>query len=289
MLSNFNILKKKFLNISIKGGIGNQLFQFVTAYSLSRKLNMDFNIDVAGYKNNNHRQFKLLSFLKIKRNIIKSKIFFFGKFEKVYQKIFFSNFKEKNPFYYDSAINNLDNRKNINLLGFFQSEKYFYMDRNQIIKLFNFNKKKSFKIIELESAILKSQSLAIHVRGGDYVDFEKENPGYGSLSRLYYKKAMKIITKNLRNFDIYIFTDDKSYFYKNNFLNTNNCTVVDSGSDINDLYLFSLCKNFIISNSTYSWWGAFLSMRKNKIIIAPKKWKFLDSSEANYYRYRYYI
>jgi hypothetical protein len=281
----------KNINIILKGGLGNQLFQYFTAYFLSKKLNMNLAVDVSNYKNNNYRQFKLFNLLRINKNYFKNnkENFFLRKFKKIHQFFFFNNFKENNAFSYSEAFKELHDKKNINLIGFFQSEKYFHANRNEIIRLINFNSNRKSYNRKLSSKILNSKSLAIHIRGGDYIAFEKENPNYGALSELYYKKAMKIIEKNLKNFDIYIFTDDKSYFFKNNFLNTYKYTLVDSGSDINDLYLMSLCKNFIISNSTYSWWGAFLSIYRNKIIVAPKKWKLLDSAKNNYYRYRYYI
>jgi hypothetical protein len=281
----------KNINIILKGGLGNQLFQYFTAYFLSKKLNMNLAVDVSNYKNNNYRQFKLFNLLRINKNYFKNnkENFFLRKFKKIHQFFFFNNFKENNAFSYSEAFKELHDKKNINLIGFFQSEKYFHANRNEIIRLINFDSNRKSYNRKLSSKILNSKSLAIHIRGGDYIAFEKENPNYGALSELYYKKAMKIIEKNLKNFDIYIFTDDKSYFFKNNFLNTYKYTLVDSGSDINDLYLMSLCKNFIISNSTYSWWGAFLSIYRNKIIVAPKKWKLLDSAKDNYYRYRYYI
>ena len=281
----------KNINIILKGGLGNQLFQYFTAYFLSKKLNMNLAVDVSNYKNNNYRQFKLFKLLRINKNYFKNnkENFFLRKFKKIHQFFFFNNFKENNAFSYSEAFKELHDKKNINLIGFFQSEKYFHANRDEIIRLINFNSNRKSYNRKLSSKILNSKSLAIHIRGGDYIAFEKENPNYGALSELYYKKAMKIIEKNLKNFDIYIFTDDKSYFFKNNFLNTYKYTLVDSGSDINDLYLMSLCKNFIISNSTYSWWGAFLSIYRNKIIVAPKKWKLLDSAKDNYYRYRYYI
>ena len=281
----------KNINIILKGGLGNQLFQYFTAYFLSKKLNMNLAVDVSNYKNNNYRQFKLFNLLRINKIYFKNnkENFFLRKFKKIHQFFFFNNFKENNAFSYSEAFKELHDKKNINLIGFFQSEKYFHANRNEIIRLINFDSNRKSYNRKLSSKILNSKSLAIHIRGGDYIAFEKENPNYGALSELYYKKAMKIIEKNLKNFDIYIFTDDKSYFFKNNFLNTYKYTLVDSGSDINDLYLMSLCKNFIISNSTYSWWGAFLSTYRNKIIVAPKKWKLLDSAKDNYYRYRYYI
>jgi hypothetical protein len=281
----------KNVNIILKGGLGNQLFQFFTAYFLSKKLKMNLAVDVSNYTNNNYRQFQLLNLLRTNKNYFKynKENFFFRKLKKIYYFFFFNNFKENNAFLYSENFKKLNNKKNINLIGFFQSEKYFDTNRNEIIKILDFNSSKRSQDKQLVSKILNSQSVAIHIRGGDYINFEKVNPSYGTLSQLYYKKAIKIISKNYNNFNIYIFTDDKSYFFKNNFLNNYKYTLVNTGSDIEDLRLMSLCKNFIISNSTYSWWGAFLGIYRKKIIISPKKWKLLDSNRDNYYRYRYYI
>ena len=86
----------KNINIILKGGLGNQLFQYFTAYFLSKKLNMNLAVDVSNYKNNNYRQFKLFKLLRINKNYFKNnkENFFLRKFKKIHQFFFLITLKK---------------------------------------------------------------------------------------------------------------------------------------------------------------------------------------------------
>ena len=116
----------------------------------------------------------------------------------------------------------------------------------------------------------------IHIRRGDYLD-KKNLLKHGVLDKFYYIKAINYI-QNLLNkkLNIIIFTDDihwarkkfifleKKIFYDKNFNNP---------KDV--LSHMKYCDHFILSNSTFSWWAAYLAHNKNKIVVIPKNW-YLD-------------
>ena len=96
---------------------------------------------------------------------------------------------------------------------------------------------------------------------------------HGILGESYYKKSIRHIKKSVKNPFFFIFSDDINLIKKKFlFLNKKNYIFIDTKSSISDLYLMSNCKHFIIANSTFSWWGAWLSKNKRKIVCAPKKW-----------------
>ena len=146
--------------------------------------------------------------------------------------------------------------------GYFQSEKYFSHNKNLIVNLFK--NKSIVKEIKLKYPDISNQSVSLHVRRGDYTNLQDLHP---LQTKEYYNKAiLKIGTYK----NIFIFSDDISWCKEN--LKYKNCIFVENNTDVFDLIAMSLCNNNIISNSSFSWWGAWLNENPNKIVIAPKKW-----------------
>ena len=182
-----------------------------------------------------------------------------------------SAFYEPNLLYH-STINGVT--KNVYLEGYFQSERYFSKYRSEIIDLFKFTKEPSVQTQEAIDSISKQNTIAIHIRRGDYQTNKKIKSIHGVLPLSYYKKALEHF--DLSNHHILFFSDDidwvKNHF---DFLTENQSTFVNwnTGDDSwQDLYLMSKCHNFIIANSSFSWWGAWLSTHKNKSVICPQTW-----------------
>ena len=165
------------------------------------------------------------------------------------------------------------NYKNINLEssdviidGFFQSEKYFKNNEKFIREAFRIDKSILDKIEEKYKDILEyKNTTSIHIRRGDYLKLKNYHP---SLSMDYFKNAIDLTKQTTDRY--VIFSDDiewcKSKFQGNKFI------FIENEKDYIELYLMSLCNNNIISNSSFSWWGAWLNSNESKIIISPKQW-----------------
>ena len=148
--------------------------------------------------------------------------------------------------------------------GFFQSEKYFKHNREEIIGYLNFNDIKDI-ISEKYGDILNQRTTSIHVRRGDYVRHPNHHP---TQSIDYYKDSILSLQSITETF--VVFSDDIEWC-KNNLKN-DNIIYIEGEKDYIELYLMSLCDNNIISNSSFSWWGAWLNKNNNKVVIGPKKW-----------------
>jgi hypothetical protein len=162
------------------------------------------------------------------------------------------------PNFHYNEINILDNT---NLSGFFQSEKYFKHCQEKIRHYFEFEQDLVEKIKDRFSYILKEEICAIHVRRGDYVT----NPNHLALPYEYYIRAIKHIPNGVK---LLVFTDDIPYCNK---IFSDGFHIIENNSDIEDFILMSLCNHFIIANSSFSWWAAWLSKGSGKR-IAPHKW-----------------
>ena len=186
--------------------------------------------------------------------------------------IFFNSYDDmESPSYFNGLFQFYRDSKN----KLFISERYFnnYLDliHDDLMYLSPVTID-SQKIIEDMS---KFDSVLLHIRHGDY----EASLGFGLCSAEYYEKSIEIIASKVENPKFYIFSDDIEGAKK--LLNINYPHVFVDFKENNELVargngellkLMSSCKHFIIANSTLSWWAAFLSENKNKIIIAPDPW-----------------
>lgn len=286
-------MKKVFLTVNCHGGLGNQLFQFIVGYILAKKNKINLRINIESF-NSYDREFELDRFPEIRKlNLTKIKNYNF--FYKIYlylnNKLFktlnklriykFINYFffldiqefEKSPFVFNAHLLKKKIFKNVSIKGFFQSEKYFIDYRQIVLKLFRFQKIKDKLLQKYLNLIKNNNSVAIHIRRGDYLNDPKVRYIHGILKKGYYKKSISYLKKRVKNPIFFIFSDDVELVKKTFFLfNKEKFIFIDTKSSIKDLHLMSNCKHFIIANSTFSWWGAWLSKNKHKIVIAPKKW-----------------
>lgn len=153
---------------------------------------------------------------------------------------------------------------NVSLKGFFQTEKYFKHIESEIRKDFTFKD----EILEPCKLIRKEwdNPIALHVRRGDYVKYSELHP---PCSIEYYEKALKHFGAHRT---VIVFSDEPDWCYQQELFSDNRFIISQNKDNRMDLCLMSLCDDFIIANSTFSWWGAWLSENKNKKVIAPNQW-----------------
>jgi hypothetical protein len=158
------------------------------------------------------------------------------------------------------------NKKEIYLDGYWQNPIYFDKYADDICNQFKLkNTSKSLKEFKL---VADCESVSVHIRRGDYV-------GLGfSLDTNYFKNAIIYLDKIVKIEKIFIFSDDVEWC-KKNFKDLNRLIFVNDDfllSDMEQLIAMSFCKHHIISNSTFSWWGAFLDRNNCGIVIRPANW-----------------
>lgn len=264
--------------IKFSGGFGNQLFQYAVAKNFEIQKGYKIVPDYNFFKN-----YKLHKNLIKKFNFRFNSISFFlspvlipYKLNFLYRflsKLFFNiNYIKEND---NLDYKNLSKLKNkiIYLDGYWQDFRYFFNSANQIKKLINcFLRKNSKKIYRSRFSRSKNYVM-LHCRLKDYkskTNFLK----HGLMSLNYYSKAINIINKKKKNNVFVIFSDEPS-LAKKKFGHLKNKIFLDERNKLNtisSLYLMSKCNDFIISNSTFSWWAAYLSTSHNKNVICPMYW-----------------
>ena len=157
--------------------------------------------------------------------------------------------------------------------GYFQSEKYFEEFADLIRQDFAYQPEiVSPQAQEKYEEIASQKSLAVHVRRGDYVSNPTTQAFHGPLDIDYYKKSLDA-AYSLGRFDkVYVFSDDPDWVVGQNVFSGCEVMVPTGGPSITDLWVMSACSGFIIANSTFSWWAAWLGSAPHKKVIYPVPW-----------------
>lgn len=281
------------ITVRLSGGMGNQMFQYAHGRALSLKHNVPLKLDVTFLNhrikfphfmrpNFSFRNFDLDVF-NIQAEIAKpSEIQFWNRpilfgpvmliIDAILRKLAFLPGWEK-KFSFNKET--LQFGPNTYLEGFWQSEKYFFDIAPIIREDFTLKEPPSKVIQELMYEIKNTESVCVHLRrmhgGGKF---------HGGYNLDYYENGIKYIENNKKIDKIYVFSDDIEWCKKNirfsyptMFVDSEYAGEKGEGH----LYLMTVCKYFIIPNSTFSWWGAWLSRYKNKIVVCPKQW-FRDAT-----------
>ena len=280
---------KRIIIAKISEGLGNQMFMYANAYAISKKFDFNLCLDpYSGYYKNNIRSFMLNNFnisSKIApsdwifsnnyRNLIKKfkiKTDFFKK-----KKSFLFELKDKNKLTKFSSIklNNFNDK--IYVDGNFESEKYFLDYRNDLLSQFSF--KINFFNNKYLDIINNHNVVSISVRQNRYSErirnkFDQhsinKSQDFVSKTADYIYQSIQFIKSKVHNPKFLLWSNDftglEKYFPTNEFLYVIN----PENKTLNDFYLLTQCKYFIVGPSTFSWWGAWLSNKENKICIRPK-------------------
>jgi hypothetical protein len=156
-------------------------------------------------------------------------------------------------------------------IGYWQTEKYF--DENFIRQVFVLKNKINDRALMTLDAIAKAgkSSAFLHVRRGDYL-WPAQLQYHGVLNENYYGAAINRIRAQYENAHFFIFSDDPDWCRQA----FPRFTIVRGNQPYEDIYLMSQCRNAILANSSFSWWGAWLSLdeksRNERLVIAPKRW-----------------
>ncbi|MGB7913160.1 MAG: alpha-1,2-fucosyltransferase [Desulfobaccales bacterium] len=269
----------------IKGGLGNQLFIYAAARRLSLKNNVPLKLDImSGFQRDyfqrkyrlhhfnikgevasRHRSFDGI-FGRVRRQILK-KMAKFTKFEK--RRYITQEFPGFDPRLLDFKVNGI-----AYLDGIWASEKYFKDIEGVIRDDLKMVAGHDSRDLALAAKIQSGNSIGIHVRRLRELPGNGEaepNPSSPALTVDYYKRGIDIIAGKVADPVFYCFGDHPQWLSENIKMDFP-LVVVNHNKDekdYEDLWLMSLCKHFIIANSTFSWWGAWLSDHHDKIVITP--------------------
>lgn len=167
---------------------------------------------------------------------------------------------------------------NIYLSGYWQSETYFADIRQQLLTELTPLCPPGPEDLALMESIQQSNSVSVHVRRGDYVKLASASSYHGLCTLNYYRKAIHYIADRVHSPTLFVFSDDPEWT-KAHLKSPFPAHYVDHNPPekaFQDLRLMSLCQHHIIANSSFSWWGAWLSRSEDGLVIAPERWYAVD-------------
>lgn len=270
--------------VKLMGGLGNQMFQYAAARSLCRRhgtsLKLDLSFLESDQAGNTSRTFELDHFCitaekatrwEISTMSGKSKTVLETVLARIFQRLSGNTGYREKQFQFDPQVLTLPD--NVYLEGYWQSECYF-SDIDEIIRNeLTVRSPLLDKNLELAEEILAVNAVSLHVRRGDYVMDEKTRAAHGVCDLDYYLRAEDRVAKSIENPHYFVFSDDPEWAAENLKLRHPVRYVNHNGSMAHeDLRLMSLCRHHVIANSSFSWWGAWLSTSPDKLVIAPDRW-----------------
>ena len=278
-------MKKAILKIS--EGLGNQLFMYANAYAFSKKLNYKLFIDnISAYQKLKIRSFLLNHFNininyadnnEIQNSVLKYMSYKLSKKVDILRnkKRFLIEKKNKQKItqYEDYTHKNYSDK--VFIEGYFESDKYFKDYKVEINNQFQIKNINNNDLFLDPKTLLNEDSISIAVRQNRY---DEKNSSYSNKlkSQQFLKKSIDHIFKvseffksRLSNPNFYVFSNDTNGL--KNFFDQDTFTIINhtKNKPINDFYLSTLCKHFIVGPTTFHWWSAYLSKNKNKICIKP--------------------
>ena len=238
--------------VTLKGGLGNQLFQYAAGLYLSNKFHNPLVLSTHYYNNHNDRTYELNKVLDLGNTIISSET---PQKPNIYNRVFDKLKPKHKRFYFcENSSSSFDEFKRLNcpiwLDGYWQ-----YFELAAYLKQQN----------QLKFTIKNANFVAVHFRGGDYIN----NEHHSLLDETYYKAAFEYQLKQNPNAEFYIFSDTPKLFQFNFLENYNHQWMLTKKGYIDFKTLLGY-NAYIIANSTFSWWPAFLSNPAH--VVAPKIW-----------------
>jgi hypothetical protein len=278
---------------NIIGGLGNQMFQYAAGKAIALEHGTALRLDVSGYeKYKLHQGFELQrifncaaetasemdihSVLGWQSAASARKLLLRQGMAWLRSKAFVI----EPHFHYWHGITSVPN--DCYLTGYWQSEKYFSLAEARIRADFSFKLPLQNKNAEIAQKILRGNAVSLHVRRGDYATNPQTTATHGLCSLDYYRQSIQYVAERVKQPNFFIFSDDIAWV-RDNFKLSHQCQYVDCNQgeeSYNDMRLMSMCNHHIIANSSFSWWGAWLNPKREKIVIAPRKW-FANQTDAN--------
>lgn len=277
--------------VKLIGGLGNQLFQYAIARKIALKFKTDVVFDITSFEENKLRKYSLSQFNFVNRIATINELILYGikqessivkkSYYKIARELFQPVVINEKQFNFDSDVFK-NAKKNTYLDGYWQTEKYFSDIRQVLLTDLIIKNPLENKNLEFATRINDVNSVSLHIRRTDYISNTKTLNYHGVCELNYYAKAIDLISNEVKNPVLFVFSDDMPWV-KENFKSSFETIFVDVNNEetsYEDLRLMSLCRHNIIANSSFSWWGAWLNTNESKIAIAPNKW--FANMERNY-------
>ncbi|MGZ0171051.1 MAG: alpha-1,2-fucosyltransferase [Planctomycetales bacterium] len=271
------------------GGLGNQMFQYAFGSYLANQTDQELLIDVSGFETYslhalaiNHFSISADQLAPGQRRRIPGRYQgtsrlrdavrqLTGRFQRTDNAPF--KLRREKPFGFHSRY--LAPRRDLYLDGYWQSEAFFPDMRTRLRQEFNLSDPLSQQSTAIADQMTQCESVAVHVRRGDYVTNPETGRIYRNLNADYYRACLRNLQQFVPDLRVFLFSNDIDWCRQHLDMGIPFSPVThnDASTAYEDLYLMSQCRHAIIANSTFSWWGAFLGAdQTGRRVYYPDPW-----------------
>ncbi len=274
--------------VELLGGLGNQLFQYAAGMALARRLGVPLKLDISAFDRYQLRRYELCKF-RISAPIatpdeVRRLAPTGNRISRALWRLRHGASRaycEEKGFVYDPKFLELQDPSY--LRGYWQVPRYFEPIADQLRSEFQLKTSPEGRNRELISAMRGCSSVAVHVRRGDYVSNPEAAKFHGICGLEYYETAAERMVSVVNDARFFVFSDEPDWC-KVHLRLPGPVTYVNNNSPDNgeeDLRLMSSCRNHIIANSSFSWWGAWLGRSPIQKVFAPARWVLAESQQAS--------
>ena len=268
-----NPTARPFVRVRITGGLGNQMFAAAAGMALSQRLGASLEFALYKYARLKQRHYELGVFGLDARLVQKSK----WAYARLAAPALALGLGGQGPatvwqepgFHYDDSFERLTG--NVYLKGFFQSPRYFASAAGEVRRAFDLKPHLSDAGRGLAAAAAGDDSVAVHIRRGDYVTNPDNHPIFPALDAGYYGNALSLLSRLPARPRLFVVSDDADAA-RALLADWPGATFVTGTTHFDDMHLISSCRHRVIANSSFSWWGAWLDSRPGGVTIAPQGW-----------------
>ena len=257
----------------LNGGLGNQFFQYAVGRALAMRYGATLELDLSVFANYPLRRYELDKY-PIRATIAsEEELMMFGD-GPASPRPGCARYYEPH-FHFDPGVHGA--APPVQLFGYWQSERYFQHISDSIRRELTPIEPLDAENEQALASIRHSTSIAVHVRRGDFVSNPVTAAHHGIPSLGYYRRAMDYVASRVADPVFYVFSDDHDWVRDNlrHAAPLVPMTVNGPERGFRDIQLMSACKHYILANSSFSWWGAWMNASSDRIVIAPTPW-FLD-------------
>lgn len=281
--------------LRLKGGLGNQLFQYAAARQIAFNNNVELLLDTkSGFENDAFKRRYALDNFRIVAKIAPSEMMprfvsrLNRKLVRTCQQFLLPlrsrSYVIEGKRQFNPELLAVRFKRPVYLEGYFQSYRYFSGIKDIVRQELQLKEFSSIQSSECLSKISAVNAVSIHLRSYNANQANDTSKINGICSAQYYSAAIAHIKECVTNPVFFVFSDNMAW--AKNHLETLSSSLrrviyMDTGKDQDDLCLMSSCKHNIIANSTFSWWGAWLNTNPNKIVVAPKDWFASEQFSVN--------
>lgn len=267
--------------IEMTGGLGNQMFQYAL-YRRMQSLGKDVRLDTSYYRSGQVlREFELEQLglpMEILPDAEVGRLRGFGYHPSLAERLAYKVQGARIKIYEDTLDRyqpEILDMEDVYLRGYWQSEQYFLEIASEIREVYDLHptlgaaKRECLDLIQSTNRT----PVSLHVRLGDYLDPQNTHVYAGICTETYYRNAVEYMRERVENPLFIVFSDNMEQASR--MIQGADVYYVrpeEGGSSFSDLYLMTQCRHHILANSTYSWWGAWLTEREDTIVTAPERW-----------------